>query len=164
MATLGTCLWFDDQAEEAARFYTSVFPGSRIVSVNGYPSEAPSDKPVGSTMTVEFELDGRPFTALNGGPEFTFSEAVSIVVRTEDQAETDRYWDALQADGGQPLPCGWLKDRFGLAWQVYPAELDQLTTDPDADRAARAFQAMLTQTRIDIAAVRAAADGVTASA
>lgn len=158
MATLGTCLWFDDQAEEAARFYTSLFPRSRIVSVNAYPTQTPSEKPVGSTMTVEFELDGRPFTALNGGPEFRFTEAVSIVVRADDQAESDRYWDALQADGGQPLPCGWLKDRFGLAWQVYPAELDELTTDPDTGRAARAFQAMLTQTRIDLAAVREAAD------
>lgn len=158
MATLGTCLWFDDQAEEAARFYTSLFPRSRIVSVNAYPAQAPSEKPVGTTMTVEFELDGRSFTALNGGPEFPFTEAVSIVVRADDQAESDRYWDDLQADGGQPLPCGWLKDRFGLAWQVYPAELDELTTDPDTGRAARAFQAMLTQTRIDLAAVRAAAD------
>ena len=163
MATLGTCLWFDDQAEEAARFYTSVFPGSRIVSVNAYPTETPSDKPVGTTMTVEFELDGRPFTALNGGPEFTFTEAVSVTVRTTDQAETDRYWDALLADGGQPGPCGWLKDRFGLSWQVYPAELDELTTDADRGRAARAFQAMLTQGKIDIAAIRAAADGVPAT-
>ena len=159
MATLGTCSWFDDQAEEAARFYTSVFPGSRIVSVNAYPTETPSDKPVGTTMTVEFELDGRPFTALNGGPEFTFTEAVSVVVRTEDQEETDRYWEALLAGGGQPGPCGWLKDRFGLSWQGYPAELDQLTAGPDQARAARAFRAMLTQSKIDIAAIRAAADG-----
>ncbi|GGK76131.1 VOC family protein [Ornithinimicrobium pekingense] len=158
MTTLATCLWFDDQAEEAARFYTSVFPGSRVVSVNRYPAQPPGDKAVGSTMTVEFELDGRPFTALNGGPQFTFTEAVSLVVRTEDQAETDRLWDALLAGGGEPGPCGWLKDRFGLSWQVYPAELDRLTTDPDPARAARAFEAMLTQSKIDVAAARAAAD------
>lgn len=159
MATIGTCLWFDDQAEEAARFYTSVFPRSRIVSVTAYPAPAPSEKPVGSTMTVEFELDGRPFTGLNGGPQFTFTEAVSIVVRAADQAESDRYREALLAEGGQAGPCGWLKDRFGLSWQVYPAELDALTTDPDPARAARAFQAMLGQSRIDLDAVRAAADG-----
>ncbi|HSP59540.1 MAG TPA: VOC family protein [Ornithinimicrobium sp.] len=159
MITLGTCLWFDDEAEEAARFYTSVFPRSRIVSITTYPVETPSEKPVGSTMTVEFELDGRPFTALNGGPQFTFTEAVSLVVRTDDQAGTDRCWEALLADGGQPGPCGWLKDRFGLSWQVYPVELDRLMTDPDPDRAARAARAMLAQSRIDVGAVRAAADG-----
>ncbi len=160
MLTIGTCLWFDDQAEEAARFYTSVFPGSRIVAVTTYPVPTPSDKPVGSTMTVEFELDGRPFTALNGGPAFTFNEAVSVVVRTDDQAGTDRIWDALLEGGGQPGPCGWLKDRFGLSWQVYPARLDELTTDPDRERAARATEAMLKQSKIDIAQIEAAADGV----
>ncbi len=160
MATLGTCLWFDDQAEEAARFYTSVVPRSRILAVTQYPVPTPSEKPVGSTMTVEFELDGHPFTALNGGPEFTFTEAVSVVLRTEDQAETDRLWDALLADGGEPGPCGWLKDRFGLSWQVYPARLDELTNDPDRARAARATEAMLRQSKIDIAEIEAAADGV----
>ena len=158
MATLGTCLWFDDQAEEAAAFYTSVFPGSRVVAVHRYPAPTPGNKPVGSVMTVEFELDGRPFTALNGGPQFAFTEAVSMVVRAEDQAESDRYWDALLAGGGEEGPCGWLEDRFGLSWQVYPAELDELTTDPDTARAARAVEEMLTQSRIDVAAVRAAAD------
>ena len=102
MVILGTCLWFDDQAEEAARFYTSVVPRSRIVAVTQYAVPTPSDKPVGSTMTVEFELDGHPFTALNGGPHFTFNEAVSIVLRTDDQAETDRLWDALLEGGGEP--------------------------------------------------------------
>ena len=160
MVILGTCLWFDDQAEEAARFYTSVVPRSRIVAVTQYAVPTPSDKPVGSTMTVEFELDGHPFTALNGGPHFTFNEAVSIVLRTDDQAETDRLWATLLEGGGEPGPCGWLKDRFGLSWQVYPARLDELTTDPDPARAARATEAMLQQSRIDIAEIEAAADEV----
>ena len=160
MVILGTCLWFDDQAEEAARFYTSVVPRSRIVAVTQYAVPTPSDKPVGSTMTVEFELDGHPFTALNGGPHFTFNEAVSIVLRTDDQAETDRLWATLLEGGGEPGPCGWLKDRFGLSWQVYPARLDELTTDPDPARAARATEAMLRQSRIDIAEIEAAADEV----
>jgi predicted 3-demethylubiquinone-9 3-methyltransferase (glyoxalase superfamily) len=158
MATLGTCLWFDDDAEEAARFYVSVFPGSRVTRTAPYPVPTPSNKPVGSVMTVEFELDGRPFTALNGGPQFRFTEAVSIEVRTTDQAETDRYWDALLADGGVPGPCGWLTDRFGLSWQVFPEELGALCNDPDPARAARATEEMLTQGKIDLAAIRAAAD------
>ena len=160
MVILGTCLWFDDQAEEAARFYTSVVPRSRIVAVTQYAVPTPSDKPVGSTMTVEFELDGHPFTALNGGPRFTFNEAVSIVLRTDDQAETDRLWDALLEGGGEPGPCGWLKDRFGLSWQVYPAELDNLCNDPDPARAAAANNAMLQQSRIDLAEIRAAMEAV----
>lgn len=159
MATLGTCLWFDDQAEEAAAFYTSIFPGSRILETTTYATETPGGKAVGSVATVEFELDGHRYTALNGGPHFTPDEAFSIVVRTQDQAETDHFWDALLAGGGQESQCGWLKDRYGLSWQVYPEELDRLTNDPDPQRARRATEAMLAQRKIDIAAVRAAADG-----
>ncbi|SOC54329.1 VOC family protein [Ornithinimicrobium cerasi] len=158
MATLSTCLWFDDQAEEAARFYTSVFPNSHVVGGAPYAAETPSGKEVGSVMTVDFELDGRPFTALNGGPQFSFTEAVSLVVRTRGQEETDRYWDALLADGGEPSMCGWLKDRFGLSWQIVPEELDALLGDPDPERARRAMQVMLTQRRIDIAEIRRAID------
>ncbi|WP_122263067.1 VOC family protein [Ornithinimicrobium cerasi] len=158
MATLSTCLWFDDQAEEAARFYTSVFPNSHVVGGAPYAAETPSDKEVGSVMTVDFELDGRPFTALNGGPQFSFTEAVSLVVRTRGQEETDRYWDALLADGGEPSMCGWLKDRFGLSWQIVPEELDALLGDPDPERARRAMEVMLTQRRIDIAEIRRAVD------
>ena len=157
MATLGTCLWFDGQAREAAEFYTSIFPRSRIVGGADYLTETPSEKAVGSEMTVDFELDGRPFLALNGGPQFTFNEAVSIVVRTQGQEETDRYWEALLEGGGQPSACGWLKDRFGLSWQVVPEELDALLSDPDPDRARRAMQAMLGQVKIDIAEIEAAA-------
>jgi predicted 3-demethylubiquinone-9 3-methyltransferase (glyoxalase superfamily) len=154
MATLGTCLWFDDQAQQAAEFYTSVFPDSRIVGGADYSAETPSDKQVGSVMTVDFELQGRPFTALNGGPEFSFTEAVSIVVRTRGQEETDRYWDALLEGGGQPSACGWLRDRFGLSWQVVPEELAGLLSDPDPERARRATEVMLTQTKIDIAEIQ----------
>ncbi|GAA5162821.1 VOC family protein [Ornithinimicrobium tianjinense] len=157
MATLGTCLWFDGQAREAAEFYTSIFPRSRIVGGADYLTETPSEKAVGSEMTVDFELDGRPFLALNGGPQFTFNEAVSIVVRTQGQEETDRYWESLLEGGGEPSACGWLKDRFGLSWQVVPEELDALLSDPDPDRARRAMQAMLGQVKIDIAEIQAAA-------
>lgn len=146
--TLGTCLWFDDQGEEAAAFYVSVFRGSRITRTTPYPVETPSDKTVGSVMTVDFELDGRPFTALNGGPQFTFTEAVSIVVNCASQEEL--------LDGGEPGPCGWLKDRYGLSWQIVPTEL---IADPDPERAARATTAMLQMGKSDVAAVRAAADG-----
>lgn len=158
MPTIGTCLWFDDQAEEAAQFYTSIFEGSRITRVTPYTADTPSSKPVGSVATVEFDLEGRPFTGLNGGPDFTFNEAISLVVQTESQEESDRYWYALLEGGGTPSVCGWLKDRFGVSWQVYPSELDDLCRDPDPGRARRATEAMLTQTKIDIEAIRAAMD------
>jgi predicted 3-demethylubiquinone-9 3-methyltransferase (glyoxalase superfamily) len=157
MPAIIPCLWFAGQAEEAARFYASVFPNSRVLSVNPAPEGTPGASP-GDTLTVEFELDGVRFTGLNGGPQFTFSEAVSFQVETADQAETDRYWDALLADGGEESVCGWLKDRFGLSWQVVPRQLTALTTDPDPARASRALQAMLQMRRIDIAAIEAAAD------
>lgn len=150
-------LWFDTNAEEAAEFYVSVFPNSRITNVMRYTEAGPGEP--GTAVTVDFELDGNRFTGINGGPHFHFTEAVSFVRETEDQAETDRLWAALTADGGEESQCGWLKDKFGLSWQVYPAELGSLVGDPDPERAARATKAMLGMRRIDIAAIRAAADG-----
>jgi predicted 3-demethylubiquinone-9 3-methyltransferase (glyoxalase superfamily) len=153
-------LWFDGQAEEAARFYTSVFENSRIVSVTRYGKGAAeaSGRPEGSVMTVAFELDGQDFTALNGGPHFKFNEAISLVVHCRSQDEVDRYWDRL-SDGGDPKAqqCGWLKDRYGLSWQVVPMELALLLGDPDPERAQRAAKAMLQMKKIDLAALRRAA-------
>lgn len=150
-------LWFDTQAEEAAEFYVSVFPNSRVVEVSRYTEAGPG--PAGSVMVVDFELDGQPFTAINGGPQFPFTEAVSLLVECADQAEIDHYWDAL-ADGGEEVQCGWLKDRFGVSWQVVPHGLTELLADPDPQRARRATEAMLAMVKLDIAAIRAAADGV----
>lgn len=154
MTSIAPCLWFDSQAEEAAAFYCSVFPNSRIVSTIPYPEGAPG--PAGSVMLVTFELDGVEVQALNGGPHFTFSEAVSLVATVEDQAELDRVWAALLADGGEEAQCGWLKDRFGFSWQVVPRGLEEMAADPE--RYARAMQAMLQMVKIDIAALEAAAD------
>jgi predicted 3-demethylubiquinone-9 3-methyltransferase (glyoxalase superfamily) len=154
-------LWFDTEAEEAASFYTSVFPNSRVVSVARYTEAGP--RPAGTVMTVEFELDGQRFVGINGGPQFTFDEAVSFQIDCETQEEIDRYWEQLTADGGEEGPCGWLKDRFGLSWQVVPGGMEELFDDPDRDRATRAMQAMLQMKKIDIAALRAAADGVPAA-
>jgi len=148
-------LWFDTQGEEAARLYTSLFPNSRIVEVTRYGPDMP--RPEGTVMTVAFELDGQRFVALNGGPEFTFSEAVSFQVDCADQDEVDRYWSAL-TDGGEEGPCGWLKDRYGLSWQIVPTALLELTADPDRERADRAFAAMLQMKKIDIAQLYRAAD------
>jgi predicted 3-demethylubiquinone-9 3-methyltransferase (glyoxalase superfamily) len=153
-------LWFDTQAEEAAAFYTSVFPNSRVVGVTRYPEGAPG--PAGSVMTVEFELDGQRFVGINGGPEFTFSEAVSFQITCADQAEVDRYWAAL-TDGGAESQCGWLADRYGLSWQVVPAGMEELFADPDPERSRRAMAAMLGMRKLDVAALRAAADGVPVS-
>jgi predicted 3-demethylubiquinone-9 3-methyltransferase (glyoxalase superfamily) len=150
-------LWFDTEAEQAAEFYLSVFPNSRVVSVARYPEGAPG--PAGSVMSVEFELDGQRFVGINGGPVFTFSEAVSFQISCRDQDEVDRYWAAL-TDGGEESQCGWLKDRFGLSWQVVPEGMDEIFADPDAGRAQRAMQAMLGMRKLDVAALRAAADGV----
>jgi predicted 3-demethylubiquinone-9 3-methyltransferase (glyoxalase superfamily) len=158
MASLSTCLWFDKQAEEAASFYVSLLPNSRIDNVNRSPADYPNGKK-GDVLVVEFTLDGRRFMALNGGPNFKFDEAVSMVVTTDDQAETDRYWDALLADGGEPSMCGWLKDRFGLSWQVTPKQLPKLLGDPDPARAKRAMEAMMDMVKIDVAALERAADG-----
>ena len=155
MQKITTCLWFDTQGEEAAEFYTSVFPNSRILEVSRYGEAGP--RPAGTVLTVEFELDGQHFTALNGGPEFTFDEAISFQIACEGQDEVDYYWDTLTA-GGEESQCGWLKDKFGLSWQVVPNALPQLLSDPDPARAQRAMQAMFTMKKIDIAAIRAAAD------
>lgn len=149
------CLWFDGDGEEAARFYVSLLPDSRIDDVHRSPVDTPSG-PADSVLMVEFTLAGRSYLALNGGSAFKFDEAVSFMVMTEDQAETDRLWDALIADGGQESACGWLKDRWGLSWQITPRRLMELTTDPDRERARAAMQAMMTMRKIDIAALERA--------
>ncbi len=157
------CLWFDDQAEEAVALYTSLFPNSSVGAVTRYPADNVPGKPEGSVLTIDFTLDGRPYTALNGGPHFTFTEAVSIQVLCADQAEIDHYWDGLTADGGEPGPCGWLKDRFGLSWQIVPTQWMDLFTSGDAERAARGFKAVMGMGRIIVADVMAAADAVPAA-
>ncbi|TKJ33365.1 VOC family protein [Blastococcus sp. CCUG 61487] len=156
-----TCLWFDGQAEEAAQLYTSIFPNSSIGRITRFGPGMPPPMAEGSVQSVDFSLDGRPYTALNGGPMFQFTEAISIQVVCADQEETDRYYDRL-VDGGEESMCGWLKDRFGVSWQVFPEELDRLLTDPDPGRALRATQAMLQMRRIDIEEMRRAADAVPA--
>jgi predicted 3-demethylubiquinone-9 3-methyltransferase (glyoxalase superfamily) len=153
-------LWFDTEAEEAAGFYTSVFANSRIVNVTHYTEAGP--RAAGMVMTVEFELDGQRFVAINGGPEFTFDEAVSFQITCETQEEVDSYWKRL-SEGGEEGPCGWLKDRYGLSWQVVPTGMEELFADPDPQRAQRAMQAMLGMNKLDIAALRSAADGVPAT-
>jgi predicted 3-demethylubiquinone-9 3-methyltransferase (glyoxalase superfamily) len=153
------CLWFDDQAEEAAQYYTSIFPNSAVGTVTRYGPGMPA--PEGTVMTVEFTLDGRPFTALNGGPRFTFSEAVSFQIMCADQAEVDHYWDRL-TEGGEESMCGWLKDRFGVSWQVVPTGWMQLLFDGDLERVRRATAALMTMKKSDIAAIERAADGVPA--
>jgi predicted 3-demethylubiquinone-9 3-methyltransferase (glyoxalase superfamily) len=156
MTTITPCLWFDTQAQEAANFYITVFPDSRITGITHYGEAGP--RPADMVLTVEFELDGNPFTALNGGPEFSFSHAVSFQIDCADQAEVDRYWQALTADGGQEDMCGWLKDRYGLSWQVVPRRLVELLADPDPARAQRAMAAMMPMRKIVIAEIEAAAD------
>jgi predicted 3-demethylubiquinone-9 3-methyltransferase (glyoxalase superfamily) len=141
------CLWFDDQAEEAARFYVSLFPDSEITNITHYGPGAP--KPEGTVLTVDFRLDGREFIALNGGPEFPLTEAVSFSIDCGSQAEVDRYWEKL-TDGGEPSQCGWLKDRYGLSWQVVPSALIEMLRDEDRDKANRVMQAMLQMSKIDI--------------
>ena len=152
-------LWFDTEAEDAANFYTSVFKNSRIVSITHYGDAGPREP--GTVMTVEFELDGERFVGINGGPEFTFDEAVSFQIKCDTQSEVDYFWERL-SEGGQEGPCGWLKDRFGLSWQVVPTGLEDLISDPDTERANRAMQAMLSMGKLDIAALRQAADGAPA--
>jgi predicted 3-demethylubiquinone-9 3-methyltransferase (glyoxalase superfamily) len=149
-------LWYDNQAEEAAALYTSVFPDSRIVSVTRYGEAGPG--PVGSAMTVVFVLEGQEFIALNGGPIFKFNEAVSFSIDCSSQDEVDHYWDRL-SEGGEESQCGWLKDRFGLSWQVNPRVLGEMLSDPDPARAKRSMEAMLRMKKIDIAELRRAYDG-----
>ena len=153
-------LWFDTEAEEAANFYTSVFKNSRIVTTTHYTDAGPRE--AGMVMTVEFELNGNPFVAINGGSQFKFDEAVSFLITCDDQDEIDYFWDAL-TDGGEESQCGWLKDRFGLSWQVVPAGMEELFADPDPERARRAMEAMLGMRKLDIAALQRAADGVKAA-
>jgi len=148
-------LWFDTEAEEAARFYVELFDDARIVNVAHYTEAGP--RPAGTVMTVEFELDGQRFVGINGGPEFTFDEAVSFQVSCEDQDEVDYFWSRL-SEGGEESQCGWLKDRFGLSWQVVPTRMEELFSDPDPERARRAMEAMLGMQKIDIAEIRRAAD------
>jgi predicted 3-demethylubiquinone-9 3-methyltransferase (glyoxalase superfamily) len=153
-------LWFDTEAEEAANFYVSVFDNSRIVAVSRYTEAGPRE--AGTVMAVEFELDGQRFIGINGGPEFTFDEAVSFEIECETQEEIDYYWERL-TEGGSEGPCGWCKDRFGLSWQVAPTGMAELFADPDPSRAERAMTAMFGMKKLDIAALRAAADGVPAA-
>lgn len=161
MTTITPCLWFDGNAEEAAQLYTSLFPDSRIGKVSRSPADNPST-PEGAVLTVEFTLAGRPFIGLNGGPEFSFTEAVSFSIDCQDQAEVDRYWDALIEGGGEPSQCGWLKDRFGVSWQVIPRQLPELLNGPDRDGARRAMEAMLQMSKIDVAKLKGAYEGVSA--
>ena len=158
MTSIAPCLWFDGQAEEAAAFYTSIFPDSRIDKVNRAPADNPST-PQGAVLTVEYTIGGRPFIGLNGGPEFTFSEAVSFSIDCQDQAEVDRYWDALLEGGGEPSVCGWLKDRFGVSWQVIPRQLGEYLGGSDREGAARAMDAMLNMVKIDVEQLREAYEG-----
>ena len=153
-------LWFDTEAEEAAGFYTSVFKNSRIVNVAHYTEAGP--RPAGMVMTVEFELDGERFVGINGGPQFKFDEAVSFQINCETQDDVDYYWERL-SEGGEEGPCGWLKDRYGLSWQVTPSGMEELFSDPDPERAKRAMEAMLGMRKLDIAALRSAAYGVEAT-
>jgi predicted 3-demethylubiquinone-9 3-methyltransferase (glyoxalase superfamily) len=157
------CLWFDNQAEEAARFYTSIFPGSRIGEISRYGKEGREihGRPEGSVMTVEFEINGQTFTALNGGPIFRFNEAVSFQVRCETQEEIDFFWRKL-SDGGdeKAQQCGWLKDRYGLSWQVIPKDLGGLVGNPRSEKSQRAMKAMLGMKKIDMAEIRRAYEGV----
>ena len=154
------CLWFNKNAEEAARFYAETFPDSRIDAIHRAPGDYPSGKK-NDVLTVEMTIFGMPFLLLNGGPHFTFDEAVSFQVATEDQEETDRYWNAILTAGGKESACGWCKDRFGLSWQVVPRRLMELMTSPDREVAKRAFDAMMRMTKIDIAALDAAVEPVT---
>jgi predicted 3-demethylubiquinone-9 3-methyltransferase (glyoxalase superfamily) len=147
MEKITPCLWFDTEGEEAARFYTSVFPNSRITDVTRYGSAGP--RPEGTVMTVSFELDGREFVALNGGPDFTFNEAISFQVDCETQDEVDTFWQTL-AEGGEEGPCGWLKDRFGVSWQIVPSALPRLLRHPDPETAQRVMAAMLKMRKIEI--------------
>jgi predicted 3-demethylubiquinone-9 3-methyltransferase (glyoxalase superfamily) len=154
MKPITPCLWFDTEGEEAAEFYTSAFPNSKIVDITRYGSVGPRAE--GTVMTVHFELNGQPFIALNGGPDFTFNEAISFEVLCENQEEVDRYWETL-SEGGEEGPCGWLKDRFGVSWQITPTRLYELIQDPDREKAQRAMEAMLGMKKIEIEGLERAA-------
>ncbi|MEO5894914.1 MAG: VOC family protein [Vicinamibacterales bacterium] len=162
MTTITPCLWFDHQAEPAAVYYTSIFPNSKIVNITRYGKAGFEihKRPAGSVMTVDFEFDGQPFTGLNGGPFFTFNEAVSFQIFCDTQEQVDRYWDALTA-GGDPKAqqCGWLKDKFGLSWQVVPEGMHEMMRDPESAAASRAMTAMLKMKKLDIAGLKRAHEG-----
>ena len=155
---IATCLWFNKNAEEAARFYTATFPNSQIIAVHKSPSDYPSGK-AGDVLSVDFTVLGQPFMGLNGGPQFTFDEAVSFQVFTDTQEETDRYWNAIVSNGGQESACSWCKDKFGLSWQIVPRALMTAINDPDRAAAKRAMDAMMTMKKIDIARIKAAHAG-----
>ncbi|MBD0330844.1 MAG: VOC family protein [Thermoleophilia bacterium] len=154
MPTVTPNLWFDTEGEEAATFYTSIFPNSRITEIARYGSAGP--RPEGSVMTVAFELDGQAFIALNGGPQFTFNEAISLQVSCSGQDEVDRFWTSL-SEGGEEGPCGWLKDRFGVSWQIIPSALPRLLADPDRERSQRVMAAMLKMKKIEVEELERAA-------
>jgi predicted 3-demethylubiquinone-9 3-methyltransferase (glyoxalase superfamily) len=161
MKPITPCLWFDGKAEEAARFYTGIFKNSKITDISHYSEagkEQHGQKP-GSVMVVAFEINGQPFVGLNGGPIYKFTEAVSLQVPCESQEEIDYYWEKLQADGGSPVYCGWLKDKYGLSWQVFPDELNKMHTDPDRAKADRVMLAMMSMVKMDLAALRKAYNG-----
>ncbi|PGH52674.1 VOC family protein [Streptomyces sp. Ru87] len=159
MATKGftTCLWFDGRVEEAANYYVSVFKDSKLGGIARYTEAGPG--PAGSVITAEFEINGQKFVALNGGPEFSFTEAISFQIFCDDQDEVDYYWDALTADGGQEVQCGWVKDKYGVSWQVIPSGFVELVQDPDPEKAKRATEAMMSMKKLDLAAVRRAHAG-----
>lgn len=161
MTTVTPCLWFDGNAEEAAEFYVSLVPGSKVTEISRYGPDMPL--PEGMVMTVAFELAGSPYVALNGGPEYKFTPAISLQLPAADQDEIDRYWELLSA-GGEPGPCGWVTDRFGLSWQVIPDELAELMSDPDPVRARAAQQALMKMGKINVAELRRAADSAAAPA
>jgi len=158
MTSIAPCLWYDGAAEEAATFYASVFPNSSVDAINRSPADYPSGK-AGNVLTVEFTVLGMKFLGLNGGPQFQFDEAVSFQVYTETQEETDRYWNAIVDNGGQPSACGWCKDRFGLSWQITPRVLMEMMTSTDRAAAKRAMEAMMTMGKIDIATLERAYAG-----
>jgi 2-polyprenyl-6-hydroxyphenyl methylase/3-demethylubiquinone-9 3-methyltransferase len=155
---IAPCLWFDGNAEDAARFYARTFPDSRIGAINRSPSDYPAGKE-GAVLTVEFTVLGLPFLGLNGGPQFSFDEAISFQIYTDDQAETDRYWHSIVDDGGSEGDCGWCKDRFGLSWQVVPRALMDAIKSSDRAAAKRAMDAMMQMKKIDIATIEAAVKG-----
>ena len=158
---ISPCLWFNGEAEAAAQHYTTIFPNGRILSVDRAPADTPSG-PKDMVLTVDFSLAGQTFIALNGGPDFTFSEAISFSIDCDDQAEVDRYWDALIAGGGEPSVCGWLKDRFGVSWQVVPRQLPEMLQSRDREAAGRAMEAMLKMTKIEVKGLEEAFNGVPA--
>ena len=157
VSTITPCLWFDTEGEDAAKLYTSIFPNSKITDVSHYGSAGP--RPEGMVMTVGFELDGQTFVALNGGPDFTFNEAISFQVSCKDQEEVDAYWSKL-TEGGEEGPCGWLKDKFGVSWQIVPKVLPELLSNPDPETSQRVMEAMLQMKKIDIDELERAAAAV----